>query len=80
MCQVRGHEVVEDVAVEPVEDDSIDYDADEEPCDLGTRDGTREVENDGNEETPPSCMYKVKAWLAGEAVVGSSHSSTMNVS
>jgi hypothetical protein len=44
--------VVEDAAVELVEDDLTDCDADEEPCDTGTVAGTREVEPDGNGEAP----------------------------
>jgi hypothetical protein len=77
---VRGHEVVEDVAVEPVEHDSTDCDADEEPYDPGTGAGTKGVENNGDEGAPLSYMFRGEAWLAGDAAVGSSHSSTTNVS
>jgi hypothetical protein len=77
---VCGHKVVEDVAVEPVEDDSTDCDADEEPCDPGTRARIRGVENNGDEGAPSSYMFKGEVWLAGDAAVGSSHSSTTNVS
>jgi hypothetical protein len=72
--------VVEDVAVELVEDDSTDCGADGDPCDPGTRARTREVEPDGDGEAPSPRVYRGEAWLVGEAAVGSSHSSTTNVS
>jgi hypothetical protein len=75
-CWVRRHEVVEVVAVERVKNDSTDYDADEGLCDPGTGVGTREAET---QEAPPPCVYRGEVWLVGEAVVGSSHSSTTNM-